>query len=65
MNVGVNYLREHMESSDRVHYAYTNVGGKAPNVVQSEACLKYFVRSTTNPKWLYMKELLMWLRVLL
>ena len=50
MNVGVNYLREHMESSDRVHYAYTNVGGKAPNVVQSEACLKYFVRSTTNPK---------------
>ena len=50
MNVGVNYLREHMETSDRVHYAYTNVGGKAPNVVQSEACLKYFVRSTTNPK---------------
>ena len=50
MNVGVNYLREHMESSDRVHYAYTNVGGKAPHVVQSEACLKYFVRSTTNPK---------------
>ena len=50
MNVGVNYLREHMESSDRVHYAYLNVGGKAPNVVQSEACLKYFIRSTTNPK---------------
>ena len=40
MNVGVNYLREHMESTDRVHYAYTNAGGKAPNVVQSEACLK-------------------------
>ena len=50
MNVGVNYLREHMESTDRVHYAYTNAGGKAPNVVQSEACLKYFIRSTTNPK---------------
>lgn len=50
MNVGVNYLREHMESSDRIHYAYLNAGGKAPNVVQSEACLKYFVRSTTNPK---------------
>lgn len=50
MNVGVNYLREHMESSDRVHYAYTNVGGKAPNVVQSEATLKYFIRSENNPK---------------
>ena len=50
MNVGVNYLREHMKSSDRVHYAYTNAGGKAPNVVQSEAVLKYFVRSATNPE---------------
>lgn len=50
MNVGVNYMREHMEDSDRVHYAYTNVGGKAPNVVQSEGTLKYFIRSTTNPK---------------
>lgn len=50
MSVGVNYLREHMESTDRVHYAYTNVGGKSPNVVQSEAEVKYLVRSTTNPK---------------
>ena len=50
MNVGVNYLREHMKSSDRIHYAYTNAGGKAPNVVQSEAVLKYFVRSATNPE---------------
>lgn len=49
MNVGVNYLREHMLDSDRVHYAYTNVGGKAPNVVQSSATLKYFIRSTNNP----------------
>lgn len=49
MNVGVNYLREHMLPTDRVHYAYLNAGGKAPNVVQSEAVLKYFVRSATNP----------------
>ncbi len=50
MNVGVNYLREHMETGDRVHYAYLNVGGKAPNVVQAECITKYFVRSETNPK---------------
>lgn len=56
MNIGVNYMREHMEDSDRVHYAYTNVGGKAPNVVQSEAELKYFIRSTTNPKCEKLKE---------
>ncbi|MCF0110436.1 MAG: amidohydrolase [Erysipelotrichaceae bacterium] len=56
MNVGVNYMREHMEPSDRVHYAYTNVGGKAPNVVQSEATLKYFIRSSTNPKTVKLVE---------
>ena len=50
MNVGVNYLREHMEDSDRVHYAVTNPGGGSPNVVQAFAESRYLVRSTTNPK---------------
>lgn len=49
-DIGANYLREHMESTDRVHYAITNSGGVSPNVVQAEAEVKYFVRSTTNPK---------------
>ena len=49
MNVGVNYLREHMESTDRIHYAYINAGGKSPNVVQSDVIVKYFVRSKDNP----------------
>ncbi len=50
MSVGVNYMREHMEDSDRVHYAVTNTGGKSPNVVQAEAEVRYLIRSTTNPK---------------
>lgn len=50
MNVGVNYLREHMEDSDRVHYAVTDPGGRSPNVVQAHAESCYLVRSTTNPK---------------
>ena len=50
MNVGVNYLREHMEDSDRVHYAISNPGGMSPNVVQAYAESRYLVRSTTNPK---------------
>jgi len=50
MNVGVNYLREHMEDSDRVHYSVTNPGGRSPNVVQAYAESCYLVRSTTNPK---------------
>ncbi|WP_419695976.1 M20 family metallopeptidase [Mesorhizobium muleiense] len=45
MNVGVNYMREHMPSNARVHYAITNAGGEAPNVVQAYAESTYSVRS--------------------
>lgn len=45
MNVGVNYLREHIISQARVHYAYLDCGGDAPNVVQEHGSLLYFVRA--------------------
>ncbi|WP_432352952.1 M20 family metallopeptidase [Sporosarcina sp. A2] len=45
MNVGVNYLREHIIPEARVHYAVTNSGGISPNVVQSESEVLYFVRA--------------------
>ncbi len=45
MSVGVNYLREHMPGDARIHYAYLNAGGIAPNVVQAEARVRYIVRS--------------------
>lgn len=45
MNVGVNYMREHMHPDCRVHYAITNTGGNAPNVVQSEAEVLYAIRA--------------------
>lgn len=48
MDVGVNYLREHMDPTDRVHYAITETGGRSPNVVQAEAEVKYLIRSSTN-----------------
>ncbi len=44
MNVGVNYLREHMQDKSRVHYVITN-GGGAPNVVPDDCEVWYFVRS--------------------
>ncbi len=47
MNVGVNYMREHMPSDARIHYAYLNAGGIAPNVVQGEAKVRYAVRAHT------------------
>lgn len=45
MNVGVNYLREHIIPEARVHYAVTNTGGISPNVVQAEATVLYLIRA--------------------
>lgn len=45
MSVGCNYLREHIIPEARLHYAYRDVGGSAPNVVQDHACVNYFIRA--------------------
>ncbi|MCS6892531.1 MAG: M20 family metallopeptidase [Rhodovarius sp.] len=45
MNVGVNYMREHMPSDARIHYAYLDAGGLAPNVVQASAKVRYLIRA--------------------
>lgn len=45
MNVGVNYMREHMPSDARIHYAYLDAGGVAPNVVQPTAKVRYLIRA--------------------
>ncbi|WP_417811066.1 M20 family metallopeptidase [Thalassospira alkalitolerans] len=45
MNVGANYMREHMPSTARIHYAMINGGGIAPNVVQAEATVRYLIRA--------------------
>ncbi|NTH15596.1 M20 family metallopeptidase [Rhizobium rhizogenes] len=52
MNVGVNYMREHMPSTARIHYAVTDTGGNAPNVVQARATVRYLVRARTLPELL-------------
>ena len=54
MNVGCNYLREHVIDAARIHYAYSDPGGTAPNVVQSHAVIKYEVRA---PKVSQVQEL--------
>jgi len=44
MNIGANFLREHVIETARIHYVITN-GGGAPNVVPDEAEVWYFVRA--------------------
>ena len=50
MDVGVNYLREHIEPTDRIHYAVLDTGGTSPNVVQNHAEVLYLIRSTDAEK---------------
>ncbi|WP_347266759.1 M20 family metallopeptidase [Paracoccus sp. (in: a-proteobacteria)] len=47
MCTGVQYLREHVPQESRIHYAYLDAGGIAPNVVQAAAKLRFAIRSTS------------------
>lgn len=49
MNVGVNFLREHMELTSRIHYAILDAGGTSPNMVQSHAKVRYMIRAVDAP----------------
>ncbi len=47
MNIGVQFLREHMSKSCSIHYSFVDAGGISPNVVQPTAKMLYMVRSDT------------------
>lgn len=44
MNVGCNYLREHVVDRTRIHYT-TDSGGFAPNIVPDKASAWYYIRA--------------------
>lgn len=48
MNVGANYMREHIKETSRIHYVITN-GGSQPNVVPATAQVWYYVRANAHP----------------
>jgi len=56
MNIGVQYLREHMPATARVHYAITDGGGVSPNVVQPHASVLYMVRDHEVGETLALQE---------
>lgn len=57
MNVGANFMREHVKEDARIHYVITDGGGQ-PNVVPPKATVWYFVRADrhqdveSNFQWL-------------
>ncbi len=44
MNVGANFLREHMPRGCALHYSFLDAGGVSPNVVQPTARVLYMLR---------------------
>lgn len=47
MNVGANYLREHIAKNVQLHYTITD-GGGLPNVVPEKASVWYYIRSMSR-----------------
>jgi aminobenzoyl-glutamate utilization protein B len=47
MNMGVNYMREHVREDTRIHYVITNGGGQ-PNVVPPTAEVWYYLRANKH-----------------
>jgi aminobenzoyl-glutamate utilization protein B len=47
MNVGVNFMREHVKEDTRIHYVITNGGGQ-PNVVPPSAEVWYYLRANKH-----------------
>ena len=45
MNIGVQFLREHVPTDTRIHYAITDTGGSAPGTVQPYAQAVYLLRA--------------------
>ena len=56
MNIGMNYMREHVRPETRIHYSIPD-GGKAPNVVPPYAEVWYFVRA---PEYRLVTEAVNW-----
>ncbi len=58
MDIGMNFMREHVIQEARIHYVITN-GGQAPNVVPPDAEVWYFIRS---PRRTQVDEIFNWMQ---
>jgi aminobenzoyl-glutamate utilization protein B len=58
MDIGMNFMREHVVQEARIHYVITN-GGQAPNVVPPDAEVWYFIRA---PRRTQVDEIWKWMQ---
>ena len=48
MNTGIQFLREHIPATAKIHYAVLDAGGTSPNVVPSSASAMYLIREASQ-----------------
>jgi aminobenzoyl-glutamate utilization protein B len=58
MDIGMNFMREHVIQEARIHYVITK-GGEAPNIVPPDAEVWYFIRS---PRRTQVDEIWKWMQ---
>lgn len=45
LNIAANFMREHIIPEARIHYAFTEAGGTAPNIIPDKVSILYEVRA--------------------
>lgn len=56
LNIAANFMREHIIPEARIHYAITDAGGTAPNVIPDRASAAYEVRAPKRKQAEELKE---------
>lgn len=56
LNIASNFMREHIIPEARIHYAITDAGGTAPNVIPARASAAYEVRAPKREQAEELKE---------
>lgn len=56
LNIAANFMREHIIPEARIHYAITDTGGTAPNVIPDRASAAYEVRAPKRKQAEELKE---------
>lgn len=56
LNVASNFMREHIIPEARIHYAITDAGGTAPNIIPAKAKVAYEVRAPRMKQAVELRE---------
>lgn len=56
MNIGANFLREHLPPFSQIQYSFIDSGGTSPNIVPDKAILEYLIRASNERNITYISN---------